>query len=170
MIAVVADTHGRGDHRLRGAVLEAVRSADLVVHAGDFTAPTVLDAFESEAASVAAVHGNNDDAVLRDRLPAERVLEHGGVRIAVTHGHEHTETTLPLFGRQAGADLVVVGHSHRPGFERIGGVGVLNPGSHAEPRWHRPGFATLEVADGAIAGRIAEPDGTAVDSFTVDGR
>lgn len=167
MIVVLADTHGSEGHRLEGAALEAVRAADLVVHAGDFTTGAVLAALEDEAAALAAVHGNNDDAAVRERLPAERVRDHAGVRLAVVHGHEHTATTLPLFGREAGADLVVVGHSHRPGFDRVGGTAVLNPGSHADPRQYRPGYATLRVDGTSLSGRIRDPDGVPFRSFGV---
>lgn len=182
MITVVADTHGREDHRLEGRTLEAVREADLVIHAGDFRTEAVLDAFEEEAGELAAVSGNNDPPAVRERLPDERVVERAGVRVAVAHGHEHTETALSLFGRQSMADLVVVGHSHRPGFRRAGTVPVLNPGSHADPRQFRPAHAELEVVpDGddppsgegrssgrELAGRLVDPDGTVFETFTVE--
>lgn len=168
VITVVADTHGTDGHRLAAAALDAVQEADVVLHAGDFTTESVLDAFAAEAATLAAVHGNNDVDGVRHRLPAERVLDHQGARVAVVHGHEHSPTTLPLFAREAGADLVVVGHSHRPGVERVDGVAVLNPGSHADPRRYRPGFATLRVAEGELTARIQKPDGTPIDSCVVE--
>jgi putative phosphoesterase len=170
VIAVVADTHGSEDHRLEGRTLAAVREADLVVHAGDFTTEAALEAFDREAAALAAVHGNNDPPAVRERLPPERVVEHEGVRLAVAHGHEHTGTALSLFGRQSTADLVVVGHSHRPGIRLADEVPVLNPGSHADPRQFRPGHAELEPAgDGdGLEGRLVDPDGTVFERFTVD--
>lgn len=170
MLAVVSDTHGTDDPRLEGRTREAVRAADLVVHAGDLCTADVLDAFEREAADLAAVHGNNDPPAVRERVPDERVVEHEGFRVAVAHGHEHSDTALQLFGRQSMADLVVVGHSHRPGFDELGTVPVLNPGSHADPRRHRPAHAELaadDAADDALAGRIVRPDGTLLEEFRV---
>lgn len=167
MLAVVADTHSREGHRLEGRTLAAVQSAELVIHAGDFLTKTVLDAFEREAAELAAVFGNNDTPAVRERLPAERVVEYGGFRVAVAHGHEHTDTSLPLLGRQSMADLVVVGHSHRPGFEVLGTVPVLNPGSHAQPRGYRPAHAELTVEDDRLHGELVEPDGTVFEEFSV---
>ncbi|MFB6164257.1 MAG: metallophosphoesterase [Haloarculaceae archaeon] len=171
MITVVSDTHGTDDHRLSGRALEAVRDADLVVHAGDFNTDAVLDAFLAEAGSLAGVTGNNDEPAVRERLPAQRVVDADGVRIVVVHGHEHTDTALSLLARQEDADLVVVGHSHRPGVRDLDGVTVLNPGSHAQPRRYRPGFATLEVDDatGTIAGELREPDGTLIERFEIRG-
>jgi putative phosphoesterase len=168
MLVVVSDTHGRTDHRMEGRTLEAVREAELVLHAGDFLTRAVLAGFETEAAELRAVHGNNDPTELRERLPADRVVEWDGLRIAMTHGHEHSDVALSMLGRQAMADLVVVGHSHKPGFDGDRDPPVLNPGSHADPRWHRPAHAELRAGgDGelGIDGRLVEPDGTLLDSF-----
>jgi hypothetical protein len=43
---------------------------------------------------------------------------------------------------------------------------VLNPGSHADPRWNRPGHAELTVDP--PAGRLVEPDGTPIQSFELE--
>ncbi|QLH76447.1 metallophosphoesterase [Halosimplex rubrum] len=175
MIAVVSDTHGTGGHRLEGRTLEAVREAELVIHAGDFTTEAVLDAFEAETgterggdgggAEFVAVYGNNDGPEVRGRLTAERTVEHAGVRFVVVHGHEHDDTSLSLLGRQERADVVVVGHSHEPGRRRVGAVTVLNPGSHADPRWYRPGHAELEPTGEGATGRLVAPDGEVFDEF-----
>ncbi|MFB6139195.1 MAG: metallophosphoesterase [Halosimplex sp.] len=182
MITVVSDTHGTDGHRLDGRTLTAVREAELVIHAGDFTTEAVLDAFEAEAGSAGSeteadddgadgefvgVYGNNDDAAVRDRLAGQRVIEHGGVRFVVVHGHEHGDTARPLLGRQERADVVVVGHSHQPGHRDLGAVTVLNPGSHADPRWYRPAHAELEPTETGLTGRLVAPDGEVFDEFEV---
>jgi putative phosphoesterase len=169
MLTVVADTHGTDDHRLSGRTLEAVREATFVVHAGDFYTEAVLDAFLAENGSLGGVVGNNDRPAVRDRLPEQRVVQSEGMRLVVVHGHEHSETALSLLGRQEAADLVVFGHSHRPGIHESGDTTLLNPGSHAQPRRYRPAHAELERADdGAILGRLVEPDGTVFEEFRVD--
>lgn len=165
MITVVSDTHGRDTHRLSDHTLDAVRDADFVLHAGDFTTESVLDAFETENTRFAGVTGNNDTAAVRERLPAARTVEYEGLRIAMVHGHEHTGTGLSLFGRQENADLLVVGHSHNPEFRYIGDIPVLNPGSHADPRRYRPAYAELTTEP--LRGRLIEPDGTVFETFTV---
>jgi putative phosphoesterase len=169
MLTVVSDTHATDDHCLTGRTLEAARDAEFVVHAGDFTTETVLDAFLDANGSLAGVVGNNDGPRLRDRLPKQRVVAAEGIRLVVVHGHEHTDTALDLLGRQEGADLLVVGHSHRPGFREAGDVPVLNPGSHARPRQYRPAHAELEREGDAVAGRLVDPDGTVFEEFRVDG-
>ncbi|MFC6962084.1 metallophosphoesterase [Halocatena marina] len=165
MITVVSDTHGRDSHRLTDHALSAIREATLVLHAGDFVTESVLDAFEAESTRFAGVTGNNDSSTLRERLPVAQTVEYEGTRIALVHGHEHTDTGLALFGQQENADLLVVGHSHRPSFRYIGDLPVLNPGSHADPRWYRPAYAELELDP--FRGRLIEPDGTLIDTFTV---
>ena len=167
VICVVSDTHGTDGHRLAGRTLEAVRAADCVVHAGDFTAEAALDGFETEAHDLRAVHGNNATPAVRERLPAERTIEFDGAQIALTHGDRRDDTGLELFGREAGADLVIFGHSHEPLFTDAGEVGLLNPGSHADPRWNRPAHAELDPRKGVIDGRLCDPDGAVFETFSL---
>jgi hypothetical protein len=174
VIAVLSDTHGRSDHRLVDHTADAVREADLAIHAGDFTTESVFAAFEREAADLRAVYGNNDAVELAEGLPATRVIDLASegfgtrIRIALCHGHEHSETALSLLGRQSNAALVVSGHSHEPGVTEAGDLVLLNPGSHADPRWNRPAHAELDVTEsGGLDGRLREPDGTVFERFSV---
>lgn len=176
MIVVVSDTHGTDGHRLEGRVLDAVRGAELVLHAGDFTTEAVYEALRAEAGDdrdgggeLVAVAGNNDDTGVRARVERTRVVERAGVRFVVVHGHEHDETTLSLLGRQEGADVVVVGHSHRARWDPGGAVAVLNPGSYADPRWNRPAYAELEQTAEGLSGRLLTPDGDVLEAFSVTG-
>jgi len=167
MLTVLSDTHGTDDHRLRGRTLEAVREADLVVHAGDFATERVLDAFLAEADRLFAVHGNTDDAGVRSRLPEARAFAYGGVRFALTHTRRGGATALALFGRERAADVVAFGHSHRQTVEAGNGVVLLNPGSHAEPRGNRAGHAELDPAEDGLDGRLVTVDGDVVEQFHV---
>jgi putative phosphoesterase len=152
MLVVCSDTHGTDDARLTGRTREAVDAADLVVHAGDFTTPTVLDAFRDRATRLVAVHGNADTAAVQERLPPAATTTYAGGRIAVTHTERGGATALSLFGRQRGADLVVSGHTHRPTVDTPeAGPTLLNPGSHADPRGHRAAHAELHAADSDAA-------------------
>lgn len=164
MLVVLSDTHGTTDHRLRGRTLAAVREADLVIHAGDFVTAAVLDALRAETADLRAVHGNADGPAVVDRLPPALTVEYGGVRFAVTHTRPGGPTALSLFGRERGADVVVSGHTHRPSFEE-GPVGLLNPGSHADPRDGRPAHAELRQSGDGLAGRLTTPEGEVLTSF-----
>ena len=173
MIAIFSDTHSQRGHELTDEALAVAREADVVVHAGDFTSVAALEAFQYECDRFFAVHGNADDPAVRDRLPTSRVLEADGVRFAVTHRRDGGETGLAMFGRAEAADVVVFGHSHRPTVIDADDCLLLNPGSHAQPRGNRPGFAVLEGdgenEEGRLEGEIREPDGTLLESFTVTG-
>lgn len=149
MLVLLSDTHGEADARLTEAVHETVTSASLVAHAGDFTTASVLDAFETQARELVAVSGNSDTQAVTERLPAVRTFEFGGRTFVLTHGHRHDGTALSLLARQEGADVVVVGHTHVAGVDRIGDVAVVNPGSHADPRGGQATVAVLtRVEDG----------------------
>ncbi len=165
MIAIFSDTHSGYGHELENEALAAAREADVVIHAGDFTSQAALEAFREECSTLLAVHGNADELAVREQLPTERVVDERGVRFAVTHRRDGGETGLAMFGRAHDADVVVSGHTHRPTIVDAGDVLLLNPGSHAQPRGYRPGFAILEPTDEGIVGQLLEPDGTLLEAF-----
>ena len=153
LIAVIADTHlPRGQRRLPEACLDRLAAADLILHAGDFTAAEVLDALEAIGPPVAAVHGNVDGPDLRARLPAERVVEAGGARVGLVHDAGPATGRLGRLRRRfPEADAAVFGHSHIPLHEEADGFQIFNPGSptdrRRQPR-HTMGLA--RVGDGRV--------------------
>ncbi len=116
-VLVLADTHlrdGQAD-RLIERLGDRLRVATAIVHAGDVTDTSVLDAL-AEAAPVHAVLGNNDHGLL---LPERIEVRIAGCSIAAVHD------SGPSAGRAARlrrwfptADVVVFGHSHAPWHER----------------------------------------------------
>jgi len=163
MLLALADTHGTTTPRLSDGLRERIESAERVVHAGDFTTPAVLDAFTS-AGTLDAVSGNSDDTGVRDRLPETRTVDWAGHRLVVAHGHRRDWTSLSLLARQERADAVVVGHTHRPRAERRGELGVINPGSHADPRGGAQSYAILERSERGVVGRCQTVDGQPLDT------
>lgn len=172
MIAVFADTHRDEGHGLSGRAFEAAVEATTLVHAGDFTTEAVYEAFAAVGGDLHAVYGNNDPPSLRSRLPSEVVLETEGIRVAVVHGHEHTDQALSLLGRDRAVDVVVSGHSHRPRIVQTEAVVLLNPGSHSRPRQFEPGYAELRPTGEGGEARILDPGGADIESvrFEVEGR
>lgn len=150
IVAVIADTHlPRGTRRIPDACLERLRAADLILHAGDITAAAVLDELEALGPPVHAVHGNMDDAALRDRLPGTLVDDVGGRSIGMTHdAGPRTGREERLAARFPGCAAVVYGHTHEPQVARVGETWILNPGSPTERR-RAPSHTmlVLEVAD-----------------------
>jgi uncharacterized protein len=157
LLAILSDTHlPRGPKRLPDSCVERLEDADLILHAGDFSATSVLRALES-LAPVAAVHGNVDDHELCRRLPERRVVEAGGARIGMVHDAGPARGRLERMRRRfPGVEAVVFGHSHVPLHERAaGGRGgrfqIFNPGSPTDRRrepQHTMGLARID--DGRV--------------------
>ncbi len=149
VIALIADTHmPRGSRALPAACVERIAAADLLLHAGDVCTEEVLDDLEAIGPPLAAVHGNVDSPALRRRLPAERVVEVAGARIAMLHDAGPAGGRLERMRRRFGesADALLFGHSHLPLREQAGGFQIFNPGSPTERRRapvHTMGMATV---------------------------
>jgi uncharacterized protein len=149
LIAIVADTHiPRGRRMISPRCLELMRSADLILHAGDFVSEEVLASIEALGPPVHAVQGNMDSPALCRRLPREAVVEVGSVRIAMVHDAGPARGRLARLRRRfPEADAVVFGHSHLPLHEREGSFQIFNPGSPTERRRapnHTMGLARVE--------------------------
>jgi putative phosphoesterase len=159
LVAVIADTHmPRGGRRLPESCVERLRAADLILHAGDVVAGSVLEELETLGSPVHAVQGNMDEPAMRERLPETLVVEVGGLRIGMTHdagprgGRENR-----LVQRFPGCAAVVYGHTHQPQVAREEEVWILNPGSPTERR-RAPTHTmlVLEVTPGGIEPRLVE--------------
>jgi putative phosphoesterase len=153
LLAIIADTHlPRGPKRLPSECVDRLEEADLIVHAGDFSALAVLQALES-VGPVAAVHGNVDDRELCRRLPPARVVEADRARIGLVHDAGPAAGRLQRMRRRfPGVDAVVFGHSHLPLHERAPGgrhgrFQIFNPGSPTDRRTaphHTMGLARVD--------------------------
>jgi putative phosphoesterase len=136
LIAVLADTHmPRGERALPLSCVRVLKGSDLILHAGDFFALSVLRSLELHA-PVLGVRGNVDQPEVRALLPETRVVEAEGARIAMVHdGGPRDGRSKRLRKRFPGVDAVVYGHSHLPSHETGGdGFQVFNPGSPTERR------------------------------------
>ncbi len=147
-LGVIADTH-IPDRRpnLDPRILPLMQAGGVraILHAGDVSAPYVLDELR-QVAPVYAVRGNRDWFWLRD-LPSGLLLEFDGIKIGMAHGHGgwlnylgdrpifmlkgyYHERLLPrlncLFPQ---ADVIVFGHGHLSLNQRIDGRLYFNPGS-----------------------------------------
>ena len=135
--------------------MERCRAADLIVHAGDVSAISALDELRALGPPVYAVHGNADEAALRELLPEQLVVEAGDARIGVVHiPGPATGREGRLLARFPGCQAVVFGHTHLPVVERHEGVWLLNPGSPTERR-RGPFHSMLELR---VEGRTIRPE------------
>ena len=150
-LAIISDTHmPRGARSLPAACVAELRAADAILHAGDFMRVEVLQMLEGLGPPVHGIHGNVDDDALTRLLPAARVVEAAGARIAMVHdAGQKTGRLARMRARFKDADAVVFGHSHLPLHEQApDGFQIFNPGSPTERRSapaHTMGIATIEA-------------------------
>jgi putative phosphoesterase len=154
-LLLIADTHVPKRARdLPAIVWDAVQNADVVVHAGDWVEPALLDHLEERSARLIGCWGNNDGDELRRRLPERADVTLGGLRFTVVH------ETGASGGRDArmarlypDTDVLVFGHSHIPWDTTAEtGLRLLNPGSPTDRR-RQPfcTYMTATVSDGALS-------------------
>ncbi|MFK4089384.1 metallophosphoesterase family protein [Kribbella sp. NPDC020789] len=155
-LVLISDTHlPVRAKRLPDAVWEAVDSADVVIHAGDWVNVELLDELEARASRLIGCWGNNDGPELRARLPEVARATLDGLNVAVVHEtgtskgrEERCEKAYP------GVDLLVFGHSHIPWDTTTpGGLRLLNPGSPTDRR--RQPKCTFQTAT-ISAGRLKD--------------
>ena len=155
-VLVLSDTHlGPGQASVLIALLgPLLDAADVIIHAGDVTDQSVLDAL-AEYGPVHAVLGNNDRSLA---MPEQLVIRLDRCEIAVIHDSGPSggrgDRLHRWFPR---ADIVVFGHSHLPWKVRHVRADDghaqhhLNPGSAIQRRQapHRTA-AVIELGNGQV--------------------
>ena len=153
ILGVIADSHD--NLPALKAALEALRSggAERVVHAGDVIAPFAAKVLAGCGLPVSAVYGNNDGekaglARLLDIAEGPRLLTFGGRKLLLAHD----VAGIPE-REKAGADILVVGHSHEAYF-MPGAPPVLNPGECGGWVTGKKTFAFLDLD--SLEARVVE--------------
>ena len=126
-IAVFSDTHGN-----TARMLEAVRALkpDALIHLGDFEKDTEPLRREFPDIPLYSVCGNCD---FYPKAPSGAVVELGGVKAFLTHGHlynvDWSTDSLVYAAQEAGCRIAMYGHTHIPDNAEAGGVKIVNPGT-----------------------------------------
>ncbi len=156
-VLVVADTH-IPDHTptLPPQLRHDLRRADLILHAGDVTAPSVLDELATHASTHVALGNNDAPDVAAWGARSEVRLELERVRLVMIHDAGPSRGRPGRLRRRfPEAQVVVFGHSHIPMDLVADGQRLFNPGS---PTWKRrqprATYGWLWVRDGRIRTRI----------------
>ena len=130
-VGVFSDSHG--DSQALDELLEKMGHLDAACFLGDVARDA--EYLQSRLAAMPgqpdfyAVRGNND-YYSTCQLPWELLIELGGVRIYMTHGHRLvSDMSLVYKAQEHGASVAMFGHTHVPYCAVEQGVLLLNPGS-----------------------------------------
>ena len=146
-VGVFSDSHG--DHEALDELLERMGALDAVCFLGDVARDAEhlrerLAAMPNQPV-LYAVRGNND-YYSTCTLPWDLLIELGGVRIYMTHGHRLVSLmNLAYKAQECGAQVALFGHTHQALCETVQGVLLLNPGS--EGNFCRGGRARASVLE-----------------------
>ncbi len=160
-IGVLSDTHLRKPDPLLDRILnEIFKDVDMIVHAGDIVAYSVLEVLERRG--VLAVCGNMDDYEVAGHAPQVRRISLGGMTLGLIHGWGSkvglAQRILATFVPDK-PDIIVFGHSHEPFAEEIDGTYLFNPGSAGQSRYGgRSTVGMLSLEGNLIQGSVIPLD------------
>ena len=153
-VGVFSDSHG--DHEALDELLERMGALDSVCFLGDVARDAEhlrerLAAMPNQPV-LYAVRGNND-YYSTCTLPWDLLIELGGVRIYMTHGHRLVSLmNLAYKAQECGAQVALFGHTHQALCETVQGVLLLNPGSAGNfCRGGRARASVLEINRGCCS-------------------
>ena len=153
-VGVFSDSHG--DHEALDELLERMGPLDAVCFLGDVARDAEhlrerLAAMPNQPV-LYAVRGNND-YYSTCTLPWDLLIELGGVRIYMTHGHRLVSLmNLAYKAQECGAQVALFGHTHQALCETVQGVLLLNPGSAGNfCRGGRARASVLEINRGCCS-------------------
>ncbi len=144
-VGLISDTHGL----LRNDAFNHLKGCDAIIHAGDICDDNIISKL-STIAPVHAVRGNMDGNV---NYPANCLLTVGKHTFYILHDLDR----LDLDPQAADIDVVVFGHSHRPGSFLRHAVLYINPGSAGPKRMSLPiSLAKLHLKNGRLIPEFIE--------------
>ncbi len=160
-VLILSDSHGLTTELIE---IKERHQADVNIHCGDSELAT--DA--PELAGFTTVRGNCD---ITSDFPMEEVLEIGGIRFFISHGHmtqvKSTLMNLQYRAKEVGAEIACFGHSHIAYAEKVDDCVFINPGSIRYPnRIKQPSYVILEwETKGAIYITFYDVNGDEIDSL-----
>lgn len=154
-ILVISDSHGNVP-----MVLQACHMAgtfDVLFHLGDGGEDTDVIAHALEL-KVIHVAGNCD---IGSFSPRELLLEYEGKKLLLIHGDScWVKSGLGMLekrAREAGADVVLFGHTHRATVTTLAGIMAVNPGALMHTA-KKKSFAILEITPTGISATLHDID------------
>lgn len=152
-VGILSDTHDQVERTAGAVVLLREQGAEILIHCGDLTSSAVVHACSGIPCYY--VLGNNDyETQMLERaitlsggtlLGWSGLLELGGKRVGVTHGHLAREFRQLIRARP---DYLLFGHTHQAMDETDGPIRQINPGAlHRARNWT---VALLDLSDDTV--------------------
>lgn len=141
-ILVISDSHGN-----RPAIINAVEKEhpQQVLFLGDGLRDVDVLQEKFPLLPILAVPGNCDYGSFDE---PERLIEIRGVRILMMHGHtrnvKYGTLSACYAAREAGAQILLYGHTHRPSVDYDGSLYVMNPGTIGDRARSTYGIITID--------------------------
>jgi len=154
-ILVFSDSHGEVR---RMAQIVGETDASAVIFLGDCLRDIGKVARLHPHVLIYSVAGNCD---FMSAVPDERIVELGGFKVFLTHGHKHGVKAglerLLDYAKKQGVNAAFYGHSHIAHISKKDGITLLNPGSISEPRGVLgPSYAIVKILDDELEIEIVE--------------
>jgi len=153
-LGILSDTHDELDRTRLAVQLLRGAGAEALVHCGDLASPPIVQALAVLPAWFALGNHDSDMVPALQRAATEfgpvclgwgGVIEIGGRRVGVAHGHMTTDVRRVLAEQP---EFLLSGHSHFPSDVVVDGVRRINPG--ALHRADEFTVAVLELVSGEL--------------------
>lgn len=150
-LLIFSDSHGDV-----GTMLDITEQEkpDEIIHLGDYWRDAETLSFAFPEIPISMVPGNCDDGFgKRGKL----LLERGGLTILMAHGHQWRVKSGPALAietaREAGADILLYGHTHEAACWQEEHMWVMNPGTVGGKR-ARPSYGVIELGEAGAVCRL----------------
>ena len=157
-IGLISDTHILNGEKLPQQVFQSFAEVDLILHAGDIFASSVLDELEAIAPVLAAQGNGNRDPMEDPRLNHTHTINIEGMSLGLIHNLAVPRLTIEnIFN--GNIDIIVYGDTHVATIENYKKTMLVNPGSPTFPNyWDRRlgTVAILEVTQGKAEANIIQ--------------
>ena len=158
-LIVLSDTHIKPGQSLLpllpGDLISSLKSADIIIHAGDFETLECYNELRT-LAKLEAVHGDTDCRELMKLLPEQKIIEVEDMKVGIIHRGQLTSDNtdgLRYLAKEMGVDILIFGHFHHPIAHRTE-VLLISPGSATIPGIAEPSAIELEITGNSVKGKI----------------
>lgn len=159
-VVVFSDAHG--DKLAVDRIIDWNTDADYLLSLGDTELP--LEYLVKHDIVMITGNSRHDAGFM-----SERMIEIGGVRLFMTHGHKYNVNRsldkLKKYAYENNYDVVLFGHTHILEIEEAGKMLFLNPGSCARPRNSLPPtYMILNINEGELTRTVKD----SIDNSTIE--